>query len=183
MTPGNDDIYEVDDLLRRYENRGICSHINQPVSVGANDVVTLNHSNPTPWHTPREATESKLRNMIEEGIRRLARPDRAIFNYHCPPRQTKLDLALELDGNLKPVVGVGATSLIHVGSSAVRAAIEQHQPVLGLHGHVHESPGEEKIGRTLCLNPGSEYHDGTMHACVIELSKDGDLVGYHRIER
>jgi len=183
MTPGNDDLRDVDDLLRQLEDRGIHSHINQPVSIGANEVVSLDYSNPTPWHTPREVTESELSDKIEELVQRLARPDNAIFNFHCPPRRTKLDLAPELDGNLKPVVGLGAIRSVHVGSSAVRTAIERHQPVLGLHGHIHESPGEETIGRTVCLNPGSEYFDGTMHAYIIELSNDGNVASYHRIQR
>lgn len=183
VTPGNDDIEEIDDVLRRYESRGILCHLNQPVSVGAHEVITLDYTNLTPWHTPREVPESKLHVKIEECVRQLVRPERAIFNFHCPPIKTKLDLAPELNGDLKPVVGVGATSLTHVGSSAVRAAIERHQPLLGLHGHVHESPGEDRIGRTLCLNPGSEYYNGAMHAYVIEVNEIGDLHNYHRIER
>ena len=47
--------------------------------------------------------------------------------------------------------------MIHAGSTAVRASIEKHQPLVGLHGHIHESKGFVTLGRTLCLNPGSEY--------------------------
>ena len=58
-----------------------------------------------------------------------------------------------------------------VGSTAVRTAIETHQPPLALHGHIHESRGAVKIGRTLCLNPGSEYSDGVLRGAVVTLSE------------
>jgi hypothetical protein len=54
----------------------------------------------------------------------------------------------------------------------VRKAIEKFQPLLGLHGHIHESRSAEKIGRTLCVNPGSEYGEGVMRGVVIELEEN-----------
>jgi Icc-related predicted phosphoesterase len=58
-----------------------------------------------------------------------------------------------------------------VGSTAVREAIERHQPVLSLHGHVHESRGTAKIGRTLAINPGSEYNQGLLRGAIVQLNK------------
>jgi Icc-related predicted phosphoesterase len=63
-------------------------------------------------------------------------------------------------------------SLIPVGSTAVRELIERYQPMLALHGHVHESPGAVHIGRTLCINPGSDYHTGRISGCLLRLSGD-----------
>ena len=60
-----------------------------------------------------------------------------------------------------------------VGSIAVRAAIEKYQPLLGLHGHIHESRSAQKIGRTLCINPGSEYGEGVLRGILLELSSKG----------
>ena len=62
--------------------------------------------------------------------------------------------------------------MIPVGSTAVRAAIERYQPMLALHGHVHESAGATRLGRTLCINPGSEYHTGRISGCLIQLRAD-----------
>jgi Icc-related predicted phosphoesterase len=59
-----------------------------------------------------------------------------------------------------------------VGSTAVREAIERQRPLLGLHGHVHESAGVEKIGRTVCINPGSDYGDGILRGAIVELDRD-----------
>jgi len=67
--------------------------------------------------------------------------------------------------------------MVPVGSRAVRTAIEEIQPLLGLHGHVHESPGAAKIGRTLCLNPGSEYAAGVLRGAIITLD-NGQIRGY-----
>ncbi len=97
-----------------------------------------------------------------------------IFNLHCPPYNTPIDVAPELDGTLKPKVsGGGGVSMVHVGSVAVRQAIERNQPLLGIHGHIHESRGFVKIGRTLCINPGSEYGEGILRGALINLDEKG----------
>jgi Icc-related predicted phosphoesterase len=54
-----------------------------------------------------------------------------------------------------------------VGSTAVRAAIEEHQPLLSLHGHIHESGGAVRIGRTLAINAGSEYGEGVLRGVLV----------------
>ncbi len=59
--------------------------------------------------------------------------------------------------------------MVPVGSTAVRSFIEATQPLLGLHGHVHESRAAESIGRTLCINPGSEYTEGTLAGAIVTL--------------
>jgi uncharacterized protein len=59
-----------------------------------------------------------------------------------------------------------------VGSTAVRDFILSEQPLLGLHGHVHESKAAQNLGRTLCINPGSEYTAGVL-SCVIVSLYDG----------
>ena len=69
--------------------------------------------------------------------------------------------------------------MIPVGSSAVREAIERYQPSLSLHGHVHESRGVAHIGRTVCLNPGSEYTTGTLNGVIVAFdSTTGELNDY-----
>jgi Icc-related predicted phosphoesterase len=83
--------------------------------------------------------------------------DRAVFLFHTPPCDTSLDRA-ELDGKTHEHVALDP----HVGSIAVKRFIEERQPLLTLHGHIHESArltGEWKIriGRTVCINGA---HDG-----------------------
>ena len=64
-----------------------------------------------------------------------------------------------------------------VGSTAVRRLIESYQPVLGIHGHIHESGGERKIGKTVCVNPGSEANHGVLRGYIVDIGKKGvDLV-------
>jgi Icc-related predicted phosphoesterase len=69
-----------------------------------------------------------------------------------------------------------------VGSTAVRAAIERHQPLLGLHGHVHESPGSERLGATLCLNPGSEYGDGVLRGAIVDLEEERGVARWQLVQ-
>jgi Icc-related predicted phosphoesterase len=54
----------------------------------------------------------------------------------------------------------------------VRHFIERVQPLLTLHGHIHEAPGHVRIGRTLCINAGSEYAEGILKAAIINLERD-----------
>jgi len=137
------------------------------VDVHGYEVVTTAFSNPTPWHTPRECTEEELRARIDHMVSKVERVETAIFNFHVPPYGTLLDIAPELKA-LQPVVG----STSNVGSTAVAGAIRKYQPLLGLHGHIHESKAAEKIGRTICVNPGSEYAERVLRGILITLDKD-----------
>jgi Icc-related predicted phosphoesterase len=81
-----------------------------------------------------------------------------------------LDDAPELTKDLRPKLA--GNILIPVGSKAVRDAIKKHQPLLGLHGHIHESKGTKRMGKTLCINPGSMYEQGYLSGALIALGKD-----------
>jgi Icc-related predicted phosphoesterase len=58
-----------------------------------------------------------------------------------------------------------------VGSQAVRRLIERYQPALGLHGHIHESPGVQRLGRSFVLTAGSEYGDGVLRGALVTLDR------------
>jgi Icc-related predicted phosphoesterase len=72
----------------------------------------------------------------------------------------------------------GGAVMKAVGSTAVREAIQRYQPPLSVHGHIHESRGVAKLGRTLALNPGSSYSDGTLQAAVIDLNEKNGKIKY-----
>jgi len=173
VQPGNDDPYEVDSVFRQSEiiqNVDGCwiqlDEHHEMVSVGA--------ANQTPWNCPRDKPEEELEQMIERVASQVKNPSQAIFNLHVPPYDTNLDIAPELDENLTPRLSLaGGFKMIPVGSKAVRKAIEKYQPLLGLHGHIHESRFAQKIGRTMCINPGSEYGEGVLRGVVLELSRKG----------
>ncbi len=138
------------------------------------ELLTLPYSNPTPWHTNRELPEEAIVARIASDAERLRDVGRAVFNLHVPPHNTPLDLAPRLGpGFVKMMSPGGEAELVHVGSTAVRAALERFQPVLGLHGHIHESKGSVTIGRTVALNPGSAYTEGTLLGAVVDLGPDG----------
>jgi len=177
LTPGNDDILEVDGIIDRSEYvvnaEGKCIMIDNE-----HEMITSGYTNPTPWNTPRELPEEKLTDYVESLASQVRDMRRCIFNLHCPPYDSSLDIAPKLDANLTPTLSpIEGYVTAPVGSIAVRRAIEKYQPLLGLHGHIHESAGETRIGRTLCLNPGSEYHDGMLEAYVVDL--DGDKIKFH----
>ena len=90
---------------------------------------------------------------------------------HVPPHDSGLDTAPILDENLRPTVSAGDVLRGPVGSTAVRRIIEEYQPVLSVHGHIHESGGERKIGKTLCINPGSEANHGILRGYLIDIGQ------------
>src|SRR2546428_1737291 len=94
-------------------------------------------------------------------------PSHAIFNLHCPPFRSGLDEAPAIDADLKLMHG--GRALRPVGSTAVRPAIDKHQPLLSLHGHIHESKGAGKLGKTLSVNPGRSYEGGNLMSAVTYL--------------
>lgn len=136
------------------------------------EMVSSGFANTTPWHAPRDIPDDELATFIEGMASRLHEPQRAVFNIHVPPYATGLDTAPILDDNLKPLVVAGEITTGPVGSKAVRAAIERYQPIVSLHGHIHESRAASKLGRTMCINPGSEYGDGNLRGAIVTLKGD-----------
>jgi len=165
MSAGNDDHLEVDQVIE--DSVAIVNCNNKNVMVGEHEMITFSWANPTPWNTPREKPDEELEPMLEELIALVKDKANAIFNFHAPPFGYALDLAPKLDENLIQA----ADSKIHVGSHAVAKMIEKYQPLLGLHGHIHESRGAQKAKRTLLINPGSEYSEGILKGAVIVLEK------------
>jgi Icc-related predicted phosphoesterase len=135
-------------------------------------MLSSSYANPTPWSSPRELDEDALYERLRRLADRLEDPQRAIFNLHVPPYDSRLDQAPDLKPDLTPRYSGGQPVMKPVGSHAVRRLIEEVQPLLALHGHIHESKGETRIGRTLALNSGSEYNTGRLHGAVVTLADD-----------
>jgi len=165
MAAGNDDHFEVDQIIE--DSKIIVNCNNKNVMVGDHEMVTFSWANPTPWNTPREKTDEELEPMLEELVAKVNDKSNAIFNFHAPPYGFALDLAPELSKDLVQA----ADRKIHVGSRAVAKMIEKYQPLIGLHGHIHESRGAQKVRRTLIINPGSEYSEGILKGAMIVLEK------------
>ncbi len=168
LSPGNDDKFYID---RALVNEGpVLNPENRMVELeGGFEMITLGYANPTPWKSPREVSEEKLGEMIELLASQVKRQETAVYNLHVPPIDTELDKAPAVSHDFNYVKEGLGIKFVHVGSSAVRKAIERHAPLLGLHGHIHESKGFIRLGRTLCLNPGSEYGDGILRGVLANL--------------
>jgi uncharacterized protein len=174
ITPGNDDFWEIDPVL---EGSSVVEFAEgRCLQLGGHEMITTGYSNPTPWETPREIDEAALERKLEDMFSQVEQPENLIVVAHPPPYDTKLDQAPAIDSEFRVQVEAGQPRMAPVGSTAVREFIERHQPLLGLHGHVHESQGSQRLGRTLCLNPGSDYGQGTLLGALVTLS-DGEVVG------
>ncbi|MCJ7783343.1 MAG: hypothetical protein MUP41_05375, partial [Desulfobacterales bacterium] len=171
MAAGNDDHFDVDQVIE--DSSIIVNCNNKNVMVGDHEMITFAWTNPTPWNTPREKPDEELEPMLEELVATVKNIPNAIFNFHAPPYGYALDLAPELTKDLIQA----ADRKIHVGSHAVRKMIEKYQPLIGLHGHIHESRGAQKAKRTLIVNPGSEYSEGILKGTVITL-ENGKVKDY-----
>lgn len=170
INKGNDDPQVLEETLKK---SGFVEYPNDRVIDldGKHEILSLGYSNMTPWNLPGDLPEETLNNKIDTLVSQLKDVKNSIFNIHVPPINTHLDIAPKLDSNLRPVLTSGGEpEMAHVGSTAVREAIEKYQPLVSLHGHIHESKGYAKIGRTHCFNPGSEYTIGVLKGLVIDLS-------------
>src|SRR2546427_12678030 len=175
--PGNDDEMEVDDVVR--ESDMVELGEGRMVEIDGFTMISTGWSNHTPWNTHREETEEKLGERIEAMARQISDQSRAIFNLHCPPFRSGLDEAPAIDADLKLLHG--GRALRPVGSTAVKEAIEKHQPLLSLHGHIHESKGAVKLGKTLSINPGSAYEEGMLMAAIINLDAKKGIKSYQLV--
>jgi len=170
---GNDDIWEMDAIIEQSPCASFAE--SKVLDLGGFYMASCGWTNPTPWNTYREAPDDVLTGKFDAVIAQIPDMGRAIFNFHAPPYGSGLDEAPALDESMRPIHG-GAV-MKPVGSKAVRAAIERYQPALSVHGHIHESRGIWKSGRTLAINPGSSYNDGVLQGAVIELNqKKGKVV-------
>jgi Icc-related predicted phosphoesterase len=168
ISPGNDDIFEIDKALN--SSSYVVNPEEKVVQIDdAHEMITLGYTNHTPWNSPREVDEEVLEQKIESMASKLNDTAKAIWNIHVPPINTPIDQAPKLDASLKPVTSGGNIVLIPAGSIATRRSIEKYQPLIGIHGHIHESKGMVKIGRTTCFNPGSEYGEGILKGLVCDL--------------
>lgn len=168
--PGNDDDYFIDPVLA--ESRYMVNVDGKVIRLEEGyEILSLGGSNPTPWHTPREFPEEEIQARLEKLAERVDRMEACLFNIHVPPFNSKIDEVAELDEDLRVVTEVGHTKKKPAGSKAVRSAIEKYQPLLGLFGHVHEGRGYIRIGKTLCINPGSNYTEGILNGCLVTLEK------------
>lgn len=176
ITPGNDDPLEIDAVLRAAE-RIECPEA-ELCELGPVLMASLGDVTPTPWNTDREYSEAELADRIAAVMNQVPPGRASVINFHCPPYGSGLDTAPELDETLTPVVRGGRPSFVSVGSHAVRDAIKHYEPVVGLHGHIHESRGAQKIGKTLCLNPGSDYTADLLRGAVVDIAQDGSYLDF-----
>ncbi len=143
---GNDDFMVNMDMLFDAEKRGLLTVIHNKVSKFLGfEIVGYTFVNPTPFLIKDwEKSEENIRKDLEK-LTKHCKLGKCIFVFHAPPFGTKLDMLY--DGS-------------HVGCRAVRDVIEKRQPLLSLHGHIHEShyisnSPMDVIGKTVCINPGS----------------------------
>jgi Icc-related predicted phosphoesterase len=171
VMPGNDDSFIVDSALN--ESGSIMNPEGKVVELlDGFEMISSGFSNMTPWKCPRDVSEEELTIKIEAMTSQVKNMSRCIFNFHCPPYGTIIDQAPKLDENLQPKMGPSGTVMESVGSTAVAESIRKYQPLLGLHGHIHEARGIFRIGRTLCVNPGSEYGEGILRGAIVSLKGD-----------
>jgi len=171
VTGGNDDFQEIIDAIKDTE------HVRNPDGKvvyidDVHEMASIGWGNSTPWKTPRECNEEELTGRIESLVNSVKEFANTIFNFHVPPFNSELDTCVKLDESVyppKPVLIGGQVVSFPAGSKAIRNAIERYQPLLGLHGHIHEPRAATKIGRTLCINPGSEYEEALLRGVIVNL--------------
>jgi Icc-related predicted phosphoesterase len=178
MGGGNDDPYEVDDVIKRSDF--VVNHDNRVIQLDEHhEILSLGYANITPWHCPRDIPDEDIGGKIDALIGEVQDMRNCIFCIHVPPVDSSLDTCPLLDDSEYPPKMVrspgGEVVLYGAGSQSVREAIERYQPLAGLHGHIHESRGVADLGRTKVFNPGSEYSEGVLRGVIVNLTSDGLL--------
>ena len=172
VTGGNDDPYEITNFLKSIKSEYIKDPEDEIISLDEDhEMISCGYGNITPWRCPRDISEEDLYEKLDKICKQSRKPQFSIFNIHVPPYGTTLGTCPKLDTSVyppRPIMG----EYIDAGSIAVRKIIEKYQPLVGLHGHIHESRGVAKIGRTVCFNPGSEYSEGILRAVLLDIEKE-----------
>ena len=168
VNAGNDDPPEIDAVIDAAERVAFLEGrvVRMPADI---ELASCGYANRTPWNCPRDVEESELAERLAAVVEQVEDPAWAMFNFHCPPYDSQIDLGPRLDEDMRLRQTAGGVEMHPVGSTACRAVIERYQPLMGLHGHLHESRGTVKIGRTLCVNPGSEYTEGVLRGVIIDV--------------
>jgi Icc-related predicted phosphoesterase len=178
VSGANDDFFEVDGAIAHSDV--IEDPNGQVVELeGGYELLGMGYGNLTPWACPRDIPEEELANRIDKVAAGVRNPDRAIFSLHVPPLGSGLDIAPRLDDYLRPRVGAAGLEMIPVGSSATRDAIKKYRPMVGLHGHIHESKGVKKLDGVTIANPGSEYGEGVLDGLLVDIDR---RKGLQRVE-
>ena len=167
--PGNDDFFEIDDVLTNAP--GVDYHEMEVTEINGYEMLHCGGSTVTPWDTEREYSEEEYQSKFEELAAKVSNMERCIYNVHVPPHGTVLDTCPKLDKDLRVVFEMGNPVSQFAGSTALKESIEKHQPLLGIHGHIHEGRGKINIGRTICVNPGSVYPEGILQGALITIKK------------
>ncbi len=173
---GNDDPWSLDELNEQ-ERQWVTGADGKVLPFLDHwSLLSIGLANETPWGCPRDVPEAELAGELEELAAKVDDFGSVIANIHVPPYGSSLDIAPELDTSVDPPRPV-AGSTVPVGSTAAREFLERNQPMLSLHGHIHESPGKATIGRTYALNPGSEFAEGILRAVLVTI-EPGRVVGH-----
>jgi uncharacterized protein len=181
VTGGNDDEQDVLDALKVPGLTSFFASEGEVVCLDENHtMISVGYSTPTPWKTPREISEEQLEELIDAMASQVGNMKNCVFNLHDPPNESTLDTCPMLDWSKEPpepIIKAGQMVMHGAGSKSVRQAIKKYQPMLGLHGHIHESQAVAKLGRTTCINPGSEYGEGILRGCLVTFA-DGEVIGF-----
>jgi len=160
---GNDDMPKTEEEIKQMHEKGHIAYVHNAVHQLPNGLFIAGYnfvpSTGGKFHDWWEKEESKIAEDLE-ALAAKSDSKKTIYVIHCPPAGTHLDINYEAQ---------------HIGSTAVRAFVERHQPLLVLSGHVHESRRmtrvwQEKIGDTICVNPGGNdvYHEHGLHAVIVD---------------
>jgi len=176
---GNDDPAFIDEMLRQGDI--VQNPEGRVIRLDDwHEMVSCGYSNPTPWDSPRECGEDKLKQMIDAMMAGVADPAHCVLAAHVPPFASGLDDAPVLLEGQKVKSNMGQAEFAPAGSTAVLEAIKQYGFQVSLHGHIHEAHAIKKIGQTVAINPGSDYGEGTLHGALVTFKQE-KLAGYQLV--
>jgi Icc-related predicted phosphoesterase len=136
--PGNHDPYEIVELFNDYK---INLHAKVKEVAGTKFIGWGGAL--TPFNTIFEPSDEETKETLAALEQKIS-PGNFILVTHDPPKNTNVDKA---------------ASGGHVGSQVIREFIEKTRPMVAISAHIHESPGNDKIGNTAIFYPGAIFND------------------------
>lgn len=152
---GNDDSSALEKNLNKNKNKKVTNLNEKVIKLNGYEFVGFSYVPITPFNTYFELTEFELERRLKPLLSRIKNYSSSVWIFHSPPYNSGLDL----------------TAFGPVGSKSIKHFIQERQPKLFLCGHIHESPNLVKLGKTICINPGSEPNLGLLKAVLIDLNR------------
>ena len=185
LTGGNDDEPSVLETLERHDGDRVVASEGRLVELdGEHTMITVGLSTPTPWDTPREASEEEIAQAIEQAVASVPDVGRCVFNLHCPPKDTPIDTCLKLEVRPASCPGRSGTAAVPDDRRRERGGARGDRALPAARRAPRAHP---RVGRSVPdrpdpdVQPRERVRAGVLQGVIVSL-RGGRLVSYQHTQ-